>query len=139
MIVSMVMIKTYPIGLTMFYFYTEQSINYLLVLYLIYIFYNMYVVYIKSQTNSFERNDYIVLIGSFILFVVALIFEYFYSEISIYSTLFTLVLILLYYFKENADLLAIEELQKDQSRLSSSNDMKLLYLLPQYQNMQILC
>lgn len=127
-VVSMVIVKTYPIGLTMFYFYTEESIKFILVLYIIYIVYNMYVLYIKSQSGTFVRNDFIVLIGTFLLFLVALVFEYFYSEISVYSTLFTLVLILIYYFKENADLLTIEELQKKQKILSSDNGMRLLYL-----------
>ena len=127
-IIPIIIVKTYPIGLTMFYFYTEQAIDYLLALYVIYILYNIYIVYLKFEKNNFERNDYIVLIGNFILFVIALVFEYFYSEISIYSTLFTLVLILIYYFKENADLLTIEELKKEQTNLSASSDMKLLYL-----------
>ena len=46
-VVSMVIVKTYPIGLTMFYFYTEESIKFILLLYIIYIVYNMYVLYIK--------------------------------------------------------------------------------------------
>ena len=128
-VLSIVYIKTYPIGLTMFYFYTNQSINYLLILYLIYVIYNFYIIYMKIKNNNFERNDNIILIGTFILFVVALVFEYFYSEISIYSTLFTLVLILIYYFKENEDLLMIEELQKTQYNLNINNDNKLNYLI----------
>ena len=128
MILSIVFVKTYPIGLTMFYFYTNQSFNNLLILYLIYIFYNFYIVYIKFQTNNLERNDNMILIGTFILFVIALVFEYFYSEISIYSTLFTLVLILIYYFKENEDLLMIEELQKTQANLNANNENKINYL-----------
>ena len=122
---SIILVKTYPMGLTMFYFYTNQSITFLLVLYAIYIGYYMYIFYIKTQKNSFEVNDYITLIGTFILFVIALIIEYKYSEISIYSTLFTLVLILLYYFKENEDLLIIEELQSVQNNLNVSNEQKL--------------
>ena len=125
LILSIILIKAYPIGLTMFYFYTNQLISFILVLYLIYILYNVYIIYLKYKTNSFETNDYIILIGTFILFIAALIFEYEYPEISIYSTLFTLVLILLYYFKENEDLLIIEELQKSQINLTKSNNIKL--------------
>ncbi len=124
-IFSIVYVKAYPIGLTMFYFYTNESINFLLFLYLIFILYNIYIFYLKSKNNYSDINDYIVLIGTFILFVVALIFEYNYAEISIYSTLFTLVLILIYYFKENEDLLIIEKLKQDQTDLSVSNDLDL--------------
>ena len=127
-ITSIIFIKTYEMGLTMFYFYTDQSINFLLILYLIYILYNAYIVYLRTSKDSFGTNDYVILIGTFLLFVVALVFEYLYAEISIYSTLFTLVLTLIYYFRENEDLLIIEELQKDQRSLHDSNDAKLNYL-----------
>ena len=127
-ILSIVFIKTYPMYLTMFYFYTKQSINCLLIIYAIYILYNGYIVYLKIQKDDYNRNDYIILIGTFILFVAALIFEYLYAEMSIYSTLFTLVLILIYYFKENEDLLIIESLEKNRSNLYTSNDLKLKYI-----------
>lgn len=127
-ILSTLFIKTYTMGLTMFYFYTNQSIKSLLLLYLVYILYNGYIVYLKSINNSFETNDYILLIGTFLLFVSALFFEYIYSEISIYSTLFTLVLILIYYFKENEDLILIEELKKYQIDLSRNNELGFNYL-----------
>ena len=128
LMVSIVLIKTYPMGLTMFYFYTNQSMQYLFILYAIYFIYNFYIVYLKYTTNGFVRNDYIILIGTFILFVIALFFENEFGEISIYSTLFTLVLILIYYFKENEDLLMIEELQKQQNDLYYSSNLKLQYL-----------
>ena len=127
-ILSIVYIKTYPSGLTMFYFYTNQSISFLLALYLIYILYNAYILYLKAKKNNFKTNDYVILIGTFILFVAALIFEYVYPEISIYSTLFTLVLTLIYYFKENEDLIIIEELQKNSRDLYIDNDVKLDYM-----------
>ena len=128
-IVSVIYVKTYPMRLTMFYFYTAESINMLLILTILYIFYTFYILYIKSnQNSSFEVNDYIILIGTFILFVIAIIFEYRYPEISVYSTLFTLVLILLYYFKENEDLLIIEQLLKVQDNLIISNEKKLKQL-----------
>ena len=127
-IVSIIYIKTYPMGLTMFYFYTNESINVLLIMYLIYILYNIYIICLENKKSNFEVNDYIVLFGTFILFVVAIIFEYNYPEISIYSTLFTLILILMYYFKENEDLLLIEELQKDEANLLIDNDIKINYL-----------
>ena len=127
-ILSIIYVKSYPMGLTMFYFYTSQSINFLLVLYFIYILYNIYIVYLKNKIYNFDTNDYIILIGTFILFIVALIFEYEYPEISIYSTLFTLILILIYYFKENEDLLIIEELKKEKNDLITINNLKLNYL-----------
>ena len=125
---SIIFVKTYPMGLTMFYFYTGQSINFLLVLYATYIMYTFYILYLKARKSNFETNDYIVLFGTFFLFIIALIFEYKYAEISIYSTLFTLVLILIYYFKENEDLLIIEELQAEQKKLHLNNDAKINYL-----------
>ena len=125
---SIVFVKTYPMSLTMFYFYTDQSINFLLVLNTIYIIYTFYILYLKSKKSNFETNDYIVLFGTFLLFIIALVFEYKYPEISIYSTLFTLVLILIYYFKENEDLLIIEELQAVQKNLYANNEFKINYL-----------
>ena len=125
---SIVFVKTYPMSLTMFYFYTDQSINFLLVLNAIYIIYTFYILYLKSKKSNFETNDYIVLFGTFLLFIIALVFEYKYPEISIYSTLFTLVLILIYYFKENEDLLIIEELQAVQKNLYANNEFKINYL-----------
>ena len=127
-VLSIVLIETYPMGQTMFYFYTKESINYLLILYAVYFLYNFYIVYIKYTKNNFERNDYIILGGTFVLFAAALFVEYEYSEISIYSTLFTLVLVLIYYFKENEDLIMIEELQRAQIDLYKSNEIKLNYL-----------
>ena len=128
-IFSIIYIKTYQMTLKiMFYFYTNQSINYLLILYLIYFIYNFYIIYLKSRKRSFEKNDYIVLIGTFVLFIFALLFEYRNPEVSIYSTLFILVLILIYYFKENEDIIIIGELQKEQMDLYNSNNKKLFYL-----------
>lgn len=128
LIFAIISIKTYPMGLTMFYFYTNQSINFIVILYLVYIFYTFYIVYLKSITNSFEGNDYIIIGGTFILFILSLVIEYSYTEISVYSTLFTLVLILIYYFKENEDLLMIEELEKSQVDINNSNNNILIYL-----------
>ena len=127
-ILSTVYIKTYQTNLTVFYFYTRQSRNFLLVIYAIYILYNFYIIYLKMQKNSFERNDYIIIIGSFILLIAALFFENNNPEISIYSTIFTLILVLIYYFKENEDLLIIEELEKTQYTLYNSNNAYLYYL-----------
>ena len=127
-ILAIILIETYPMDQTMFYFYTNESISYLLILYAVYILYSFYIVYTKYTKNNFERNDYIILIGTFILFASALFVEYEYPEISIYSTLFTLVLVLIYYFKENEDLLMIEELQRAQIDLYRSNEIKLNYL-----------
>lgn len=125
---SIIFVKPYTMRPTMFYFYTKQSITFLLFLYMVYILYNLYIVYLKNKKDNFERNDYIILIGTFILFIIALLFERAYRGISIYSTLFTLVLILLYYFKENEDLIVIEELQKEQLDLSNNNNSKTNYL-----------
>ncbi len=127
-ILSTIYIKTYQTNLTVFYFYTRQSRNFLLVIYAIYILYNFYIIYLKMQKNSFERNDYIIIIGSFILLIAALFFENNNPEISIYSTIFTLILVLIYYFKENEDLLIIEELEKTQYTLYNSNNAYLYYL-----------
>lgn len=128
-IFSIIYIKTYQMKLKiMFYFYTNQSINYLLILYLIYFIYNFYIIYLKSRKRSFEKSDYIVLIGTFVLFIFALLFEYRNPEVSIYSTLFILVLVLIYYFKENEDIIIIGELQKEQMDLYNSNNKKLFYL-----------
>ena len=127
MILSIIIVPTYPMGQTMFYFYNKESIYFLLLLYIIYILYNGYIILIKNQ-NSFNRDDFIFIIGAFVLFIAALIFEYMYSEISVFSALFILVLILIYYFKENEDLLIIEELKKNQNNLYISNNMKLNYL-----------
>ena len=128
LVFAIISIKTYPMGLTMFYFYTNQSINFIVILYLVYLFYTFYIVYLKSITNSFEGNDYIIIGGTFMLFVLSLVIEYLYTEISVYSTLFTLVLILIYYFKENEDLIMIEELEKSQVDINNSNNNILIYL-----------
>ena len=127
-ILSIIFIKPYSEKINEFNFYTAQSMFYILFIYLIYIIYNFIVVYFKLRKSNLSRNDYIILIGNFIFFALALFFEYSNTNVSVYSTLFTLVLILTYYFKENEDLLMIGKLQKEQYDLYTNNYFKLKYL-----------
>ncbi len=125
-IISIVLVEY--VDSTKFLFYTNDSLYFILLLYVIYFLYNMYIVYLKTRKNVFDRNDYIVLFGVFLLLIFAIIIEYMYPAVSIYSTVFTLVLILIYYFKENEDLIMIDELQKSQLALFNNNNLKLKYL-----------
>ena len=127
-LLSIVYIETYPLKLMDFKFYTPESINFILIIYSIYILYNVYFIYLKSRKETFVTNDFIILIGTFLLFTITLFIEYKIPRISIYSSLFTLVLTLIYNFKENEDLLLIEELQRSQKNLFINNELKLDYL-----------
>lgn len=122
---SLIFIKPYPLGASSFLFYNEESYIYLFIIFLMYI---IFTIEIMIKKKKFTTYEHITIIGTFIFNIATIYMAFRYPEISFYCVLFILLLVLFYYFKENADLVYIDELKELKYQIDNSNNAKLDYL-----------